>query len=124
MVTTAVRRWLWVGWGTALAVWTYMLLSPEVSKELGEIVPTTQRYVASKGLHVAGYAFFAIIVPYLTDSIRFRRTLWFSLVAHGILTECIQPYVGRSGEVRDAILDTVGVGMGLMLSRWLTTRRG
>jgi hypothetical protein len=41
------------------------------------------------------------------------------LSLHGIVTECLQPYVGRGGALADVGLDHLGIALGLAIGwRW------
>ncbi|MGL4555036.1 MAG: VanZ family protein [Gemmataceae bacterium] len=119
------RRWAWAGWGAALVVWTYLLVSPTAAHSLGElVVPTARRFLAAKVGHFTGYAAFAFAVPFLTARPGVRLGVVAGLIAHGALTELVQLYVpGRTGELRDVVIDSAGVLTGLAAGRWLAGRR-
>ena len=111
-----------IAWFAALAVWTWLLLKPDpfpaIARELtlwGEI----WAFLAAKGLHFSVYAAFAFTGCIIFG--RLRRWAILGMILHGALSEVGQYYgdiwfeTHRSGTVRDAIVDWVGIGIGLCL---------
>lgn len=113
----------------ALAVWSWLLVKPqpfpELSRQLSdwnELLP----FLAAKSLHMTGYATLAVLAA-AGWSARWRRWMVLLVVAHGPLSELAQYLgnlwlnTGRTGCVRDVIVDWVGVSAGLGI--WLGVRR-
>jgi VanZ family protein len=99
-----------------LVAWTCALWSPVPQESARNTLGSDWHvFLFGKGLHVSVYAFLTI----LGGTVRKFGTRWLwvlpGLVAHAGLTELIQPYVGRTGSLRDVGLDTLGIAIG-----WLT----
>jgi hypothetical protein len=96
-----------------LTAWTIALLSPVPHESARRALGGAwQVWVFGKGLHVCAYAFLAVLGG--TLDLGGRRWVWVlaGLVVHGAVTEVFQPFVGRTGAVRDAALDSLGVAVG------------
>ncbi len=125
LLTAENRRWLWLGWGVTLFAWTCLLLSLETAQEARKTIPDEDlRFWVGKSVHFGVYALLAFAVPFLSDRPRLQLGLAAGLIAHGALTELVQPLFGRGGEFRDAVIDAAGAVTGLAAGRWLTARRG
>lgn len=107
------RVWLaWGLWLALLALWTYGLLSMKASRA-AEYVPEDLRFYAAKGLHLTAYALLTFGAAWLPAPGRWAA--WLGLLAHAWLTEWLQTFVpGRSGSVRDVLIDCAGVALGLL----------
>ncbi|MFO0851501.1 MAG: VanZ family protein [Gemmataceae bacterium] len=106
-----------------LALWTYELLAENpVPESVSRAIPNEWKFWLAKGLHVVGYAFLTVLAWLLPVP---RLVYWLVialLLLHGIATEVGQTFVaGRTGSVRDVLLDWVGVGLGLLVV-WPLTR--
>jgi VanZ family protein len=117
--------------GLFLAAWTCALWSPVPQESAREALGSDWHvFLFGKGLHVSVYAFLTV----LGGTVRMFGPRWYwvlpGLVAHGCLTEIIQPYVGRTGALRDVGLDSIGIAIGglivLVARHWFgrTPRRG
>jgi VanZ family protein len=117
---------LWLAWGVLLAVWTYGLLSPTAPEVAQAALPTGLAFYVGKGLHLSAYAFLACVASFLPATGRVRALTWLGLVGHGALTEFLQQFIeGRSGSLADVGLDTIGVGVGVLVGlavRWFRGR--
>ncbi len=115
----------WALWWIVLAVWTWMLLSPEAPHAVAAVVSHDLHFWVSKSGHVAGYTVLAVLAGCLPVRFGFRVGWWLFLVGHAGLTEWIQLYVpGRGGSIRDVGLDVLGITLGLLLLlAWRRFRR-
>lgn len=122
-----MRPWLAVGWAAwllALACWTAALLSPEPPRTGAEVLPPSWLVWVAKSLHVSAYACFAFAAGWLTPARRARGALWGGLALHGALTEWGQLYVdGRTGSLRDVLLDVGGVLLGSLAASAFARKR-
>lgn len=111
-----------VVFGLALIAWTIGLLSPVPQQSARATLGSDWViFLFGKTLHVSAYASLAILGGSSAILHHHRRWVAFGLIAHGIATELIQPHVGRTGSVRDVLLDSLGVGIGLFVL-WLCRR--
>lgn len=82
-------------------------------------------FAAAKTLHAAGYAFLTVLAGALP--VPWRRTRWLVvfLVLHGAGTEILQDVMdlGRTGTLRDVLIDWTGIAAG-MLALWWARGRG
>jgi VanZ family protein len=106
---------------TALALWTYGLLTPVPHKEAEQVLGGSEPvFWFGKILHVCVYATLTL----LGGSMRLTRTqrwlVLFLMAAHGCVTEFLQQFVeGRTGCVRDVGLDCLGITLGVFAGwRW------
>jgi len=113
-------RLRWTIWATALALWTFGLVTPFAVQASEGVLTAEEHFTVSKALHVGVYAGLTLLTAWLPASPRLRPWLLALLVAHGPLTEWVQCYVPmRFGSVNDVAIDTVGVALGVILSwRW------
>lgn len=107
-----------------LGLWTWKLLEPSpVPEALSAELGGDLKFVLAKSLHACAYAFLAVLVHALPVP---RYWHWFLvglLALHGAATEVGQTFVeGRSGSVRDVVIDWAGVAGGVLLCR--LARRG
>jgi VanZ family protein len=117
----------WSLFGLTLAVWTGVLLSPKAPLAVAVVVhDSTAKFWVAKTAHVCGYAVLSILVGCLPVGRRQRIGWWLFLVVHGGLTEYLQQFVpGRYPALRDVVLDTVGIMLGLAaLWAWRRRRQG
>jgi VanZ family protein len=116
----------WLAWGALLGLWTYGLLSATVPRLGSSLLPPGTSYYAAKTLHVSAYALLAGLACWLPSGWGLRAAAWLGLVGHGALTEFLQQFVhGRTGQLFDVGLDTLGILLGLSLGlalRRLTAR--
>ncbi len=119
-IASLVRRRLpWQLWLAVFVVWTLLLIAPGnwfpgpvVSSQVGGIG-------VGKLLHVGAFAVLAGSAGWLPLSLRQRSIIAFALILHGGLTELIQTLVPyREGSWRDMGIDTLGVVIGYLTSRW------
>ncbi len=112
-----LRVLLWAG---LLVPWTWALLTPVPQQAVRAIGGTTASFVFGKSLHVGVYATLAILTAWLPMSRNWRLILLVLLIAHGGTTEYLQQFVQRGSSWRDFGIDSLGVGLGCLLSwrRW------
>jgi VanZ family protein len=105
-----------------LAAWTCALWSPVPHESAREALGSDWHvFLFGKGLHISVYAFLTILGGTVC---KFGKRWWWVLpvlVAHGGLIEVVQPYVGRTGSLRDVGLDTLGIVIGGMIV-WIARR--
>jgi VanZ family protein len=111
-----------------LGLWTWKLLEPNpVPEALSEHLKGDVRFAAAKSLHACGYGFLTLLAVTLPVPNYWRWFFAGLLALHGVATEIGQTYVpGRTGSVRDVLIDWVGVGLALLVWRvvvWRTARR-
>ena len=115
--------WRWAGWLALLAAWTFGLLSPAAPATLGAALPSGLRFWAAKGLHLAAYAVLALAAAWLPPGGRWLA--WIGLLLHAGLTEWLQTGVrGRTGSVRDVLVNAAGIALGLLAAWGLEIHRG
>jgi len=116
-MSSATRGWLiWAFWLALLAAWSFALLSPTTPKAAAQLIPTTLRFYAAKGLHLTAYAFLTCLAAWLPAGGRWGA--WIALLLHAAITEWLQTFVpGRSGSVSDVLINCTGIGLGL-LAAW------
>ena len=106
-----------------LVAWTCALWSPVPQESARDTLGSDWHvFLFGKGLHVSVYAFLTVLGGTVR---RFgNRWVWVlpTLIAHAGLTELVQPYVGRTGSLRDVGLDTIGVVIGGLIV-WALRRR-
>jgi VanZ family protein len=115
------ERWLWPAWGVLLAIWALALLTPQPVEIEKKIVPPEAIFSASKGLHIAAYAFLTGAAAWL-PMWRGQRWLPVAIMSlHGCGTEFFQQFVPtRHGCWQDVGIDHIGIVLGLLitLARW------
>jgi VanZ family protein len=119
----AVLRWLiWLGfvipWSVALEI-----PFPETADLPGGEVLLTNRRLIAKSLHVAVYAFMAILSGWVPMAPRFRWVMMFFLMGHAwgseYVQELLQSYCFRGGKLSDVGFDIIGIIIGVGLSwKW------
>ena len=117
----------WSLWWLALAVWTWMLVSPQAPRAVEAVVPyQSMQFWVSKCGHVGGYLVLTILAGCLPVRRSFHIAWWLFLVGHACLTEWIQTFVpGRFGSIDDVGLDVLGITLGLLvLLAWHRLRGG
>ena len=119
-----MKRWLWVGWWVAVAVWTVALTTTFPVHVKEALLPHDPGGVpVSKVLHVVAYAFLAGSVACLRPPGVWRWLLLILLLEHGVVTEYVQLFVpDRTGAVPDILIDHGGIALGLLLT-WPWWRR-
>jgi len=111
-----------------ISLWTWKLLEPHpVPEDLrAELDWAGLSFIAAKSLHAVGYAFLTVLAATLPVPQRWRYVLIGLLVLHGVATEIGQYVmdVGRTGQVKDVLIDWVGItaGVGLVWA-WSTRTR-
>jgi VanZ family protein len=118
--------WRWAVWLLFVAVWSTALLVPDpidiLLRHTEGVVELSHRttFLMAKSLHVAAYALAAVLTGWLHTSTRWRWGLLAFWSLHACATEYGQTFVpGRTGSVRDVIIDHIGLAIGLSLSwRW------
>jgi VanZ family protein len=114
-------RWLWTVWLVLIGLWALALLTPQPVQIEKQVIPEEALFSASKGLHVAAYAFLTGIAAWLPVP---RGWRWLPIIVmslHGCATEFFQQYVpSRHGCLEDVGIDHIGIALGLLLtlSRW------
>lgn len=105
----------WAIWTGCLVLWTVGLLTPYPEQVQKAGLPESQIFTLSKTLHVFAYAGLTILSSWLGILETNRRLILLVLPLHGIATECLQHVVpSRTGTVRDALLDMLGIVIGLV----------
>ena len=122
-----MTNWAWVGrlvWLVLLLAWGVALLMPvpEAAKEA--VGGADNAFWFGKFLHVSVYAVLGA-GAWLAFAGRVRVAALVGVFLHGVGTELGQfvtvEWSHRTGTVRDAVLDTVGLGVGVGLA-WLARR--
>lgn len=118
--------WLFtLAWTTALLVppsvvgWVFALFFPPPPVPVEDAKYEELKFLVAKSIHVAAFAFWAVLSAWLhlPGSGRWRLLIFLSL--HAMATEFLQQFVGRTGSWQDVGLDHIGVAVGLLLSwRW------
>jgi VanZ family protein len=106
-----------------LGLWTWKLLEPNpVPEVVSEHLKGDSRFFAAKALHAGAYAFLTVLAVALPLK-RYWRWFFVGLLAlHGVATEIGQTFVpGRTGSVRDVLIDWAGVGAGVLF--WFLARK-
>ncbi len=117
-----MRRGALVAFAVALPVWTWMLLAPNpVPPAVRELLGFWEHavFVAAKSLHAGVYAGLAALGTVAAGPQ--WRAVAAGLVLHGAATEAGQQWcdLGRTGSVRDVVIDCVGVAAGTAaVRRW------
>jgi VanZ family protein len=110
-----------------LGLWTWELLAENpVPDSVRRAIPNGWHFYLAKGLHVGAYAFLTVLAGLLPVGRWFFWGAIAALLLHGIAGEVGQTFVpGRTGSVRDVLLDWAGIGLGLValgLARWVGRR--
>jgi VanZ family protein len=102
---------------TFLGLWTYELLAPNpVPRWILDLIPDEWKFYMAKGLHVAGYAFLTLLAAFLPIPRWYFYLVVGGLFLHGVATEVGQSFVaGRTGSLRDVLLDWIGVAICLVI---------
>jgi hypothetical protein len=113
----------WAIWVACLALWTVGLLTPYPEQVQQAGFAEAEVFTVSKTLHVFAYAGLTILSSWLGIFETNRRPILFLLCLHGVTTECLQNVVPtRTGTVRDALLDMLGIFLGLVFLRQVRGR--
>jgi VanZ family protein len=106
-----------------LGLWTWELLAENpVPESVSRAIPDEWKFWLAKCLHVAAYAFLTVLAGLLPVPRTFFWLVIAGLVLHGVGSELGQTFVpGRTGSIRDVLLDWVGIGLGLSVL-WLFGR--
>ena len=120
---TEAARWRqsgmiwWTLWVLYAIAWTVALLCTFPIAIRDSVVPEEYGFSTGKALHVAAYAFFAILTSLLPTR---RRTMLLVVILHAPTTELLQLFTGRTGSPIDVGLDWIGValGIGMTWRRW------
>jgi VanZ family protein len=109
-------------WAIAVAGLTVGLVAPMPGPEdlhLGEL-SADEQFLFNKGAHVVAYAALAALTGWLQVPPRWRPLLLAFLLIHGTATEFVQQHLAyRTGSLRDALFDHLGVIVGTLISwRW------
>jgi VanZ family protein len=113
--------WRWATWWLLAGLWALALLTPQPVQIEKRVLPEEALFSASKGLHVAAYAFLTALGAWLPP---WHGRRWLPIVVmslHGCLTEFFQLFVpARHGCLQDVAIDHVGIALGLLLTlnRW------
>ena len=100
-----IMRWLALGW--TVAIFLGMSIPSDGMPDLGN----------SRDKWVHGFAFFGIAILWRLAGWSWQRTLLFG-VGYAIGTEVYQgvfTFLGRSGDWQDALADTTGLCIGLLI---------
>jgi VanZ family protein len=100
-----------------LAAWSVALLSPVPHDSAKKVLGSEfGLFLFAKTVHVATYAFLTVLGG---TAAAFGRRWWWvlpGLVAHGGLTEYFQQFVGRGSRLEDVGLDSIGIGVGGLIT--------
>lgn len=102
--------------GLALALWTVALWMPVPTESANKALGSPWwAFLFGKTLHVSVYCFLTVLGA--TALMRFAKWGWIPpvLVLHGMLTEFVQQFVGRTGSIRDLLLDSSGILIGSII---------
>lgn len=107
-----------------LGLWTWKLLEPNPLPEaVSERLKGSVKFVAAKGLHACGYGFLTLLAVTLPLPNYWRWFLAALLALHGVATEIGQTFVpGRTGSIRDVLIDWLGVLLGVLVWQVLARR--
>ena len=114
--TTRVRICFQIAFWIPLAACTWFALMPDPPDNpvfrLSDIV-----------LHATAFIYLSLsLILAQLHGLRapaYLRTLFF-MFGYGVLLEVIQSFIPeRSAELKDLLVDVVGIGIGLLLARWL-----
>ncbi len=111
--------WRWSLWSVYAIAWTLALELPNpVHAREGEEQLREGLFLFSKSVHLSAYALFAALTGWLVVRRRTRWLLAAALSLHAIGTEVLQHVldVGRTGSVRDVLLDHAGIVVGMLLT--------
>jgi VanZ family protein len=108
-----------------LISWTIALLSPVPEESASKVLGDKESiFIFGKGLHLTAYAWLAFLGVSCVSP-RWQGWMAAGLILHGITTEFFQDFVGRTGAVRDALLDSLGVVVGTsIILVWQKYRAG
>jgi VanZ family protein len=113
--------WRWAAWWVLVGLWALALLTPQPVEIEKKLVPSEAIFSASKGLHVAAYAFLTALGAWLPPW-RGRRWLPIAIMSlHAFATEFFQQFVpSRHGCIEDVGIDHIGIVLGVLLTlnRW------
>jgi hypothetical protein len=115
------QGWRWALWWVLVGLWALALLTPQPVEVEKKIVPQEAIFSASKGLHIATYAFLAGTAAWLPV---WRGLRWLPIAIlslHGCGTEFFQQWVpARHGCLQDVAIDHIGIALGFLLTftRW------
>ncbi|MBY0528463.1 MAG: VanZ family protein [Gemmataceae bacterium] len=113
-----IRCCIWLGYVVSWSV--ALLMRNPVEPGNGLRDPHFLFYV-SKGVHISSYVLLTILTAWLRTRGWVRWGLLVFLFIHASATEFAQAVLplGRSGSVRDVVLDLVGIAIGVALTwRW------
>lgn len=113
-----VAPWMrWLIWIAAVTVLSVALLTRKPVEFVGTALPPQTNFLASKTAHLLSYFTLALLTAWLPVSPRWRWWLLSLLVAHAFATEVLQQFVPpRTGSLRDAGIDLVGLALGVALT--------
>lgn len=117
----------WLLWLACLGAWTVALLVPQPIQPGTGLRDPDFLFTTAKLLHVLAYAALAGLGTWFAVSIRQYVLVPGTLIVHACVTEWLQwslPELGRFGTVRDALLDCLGIGLGMGLVVIRKWRRG
>ncbi len=107
-------------WAGLIVPWTWALLTPIPPKTVTAVGGVNAAFLIGKTLHLSVYATLGLLTAWLPLQRRWRILLVALLVLHGGSTEYLQQFVNRGSSPRDAVLDSIGIGLGCLLAwrRW------
>ena len=108
-----LRMLLWAG---LIVPWTSALLTPIPPKTVTAVGGVNAAFLIGKTLHLSVYATLGLLTAWLPLQRRWRILLVALLVLHGGSTEYLQQFVNRGSSPRDAVLDSIGIGLGCLLA--------
>jgi VanZ family protein len=87
---------------------------------LSRQLPEGLRFPTAKVAHVSAYTFLTVLTVWLPVRGRARWLCVAFLSLHSFVTEYLQTFVGRGGELRDVGWDHLGIVLGLAIGwrRW------
>lgn len=117
LVERALRYCLWVGFWLPLAVCTYLALTPSPPESVFQI--------GDVFLHAFAFTYLTFCLNLAYPSQRALVSgVW--MLGYGLLLEVVQSFeAARSAELKDLLVDLVGICLGLLAARWMaeSTRR-
>jgi len=107
-------RWKFLAVAALALAWTVALLVPIPHQTAKAVLGSDDaKFWFAKCLHMSAYAFLAFSVGTFRLARRERILVLVSLFAHGAATEFFQQFVERGASLRDVMIDSAGIVLGV-----------
>lgn len=107
-------RWKVLAVAALGLAWTVALLIPIPHRTASAVLGGDDaKFWFAKGLHMGAYAFLAFSVGTFRLTRRERILVLVCLFAHGASTEFFQQFVERGASLRDVMIDSTGIVLGV-----------